>query len=196
VVPVAFDLVVPCMLKQEPKFKIIVAGEGGVGKTTFVTRCTVGEYIAEDYITIGANFAVKKFRYGDNDFSFQIWDFAGEERFRFILPAFCRGASAGFVCFDFTRPSTLEALPSWIGMIRKHAGDIPLLLVGFKVDMLDGGRTMMMPCVELEFAKKFARAHNLVGFIPISSKEDENISQAFLILSDSLCKRRVGKVEV
>lgn len=184
------------MLKREPKFKIIVAGEGGVGKTTFVTRCTVGEYIEDDDITIGANFAVKKFLYNGHNFSFQIWDFAGEERFRFILPAFCRGTSAGFVCFDLTRPPTLAALPSWINMIRKYAGNVPLLLLGFKADMLGEDKPLMMPCVALEHAKQFARDYNLVGFIPISAKAAKNIDQAFLILSNSLYKQRGVKVEV
>ena len=184
------------MLKREPKFKLVVAGEGGVGKTTFVTRCTVGEYIEEDDITIGANFAVKKFRYDGSNFSFQIWDFAGEKRFRFILPSFCRGASAGFVCFDLTRPPTLEVLPSWIRMIRKYSGDIPLLLLGFKADMLSSHEALMMPYVDLEYAKKFVKTYNLVGFLPISSKENANIDQAFLIMSNMLCKRMVEKVEI
>lgn len=183
------------MLKQEPKFKIIIAGEGGVGKTTFVTRSTIGDYIEEDDITIGANFAVKKLRYDGSEVSFQLWDFAGEERFRFILPAFCRGASGGFVCFDLTRPPTLEALPNWIDMIRKYSGDIPLLLIGFKSDMLTN-RPLMMPCVDLEHAKKFARDHKLAGFLPLSSKEDANTNQAFLILSESLYNPRVEKIEV
>jgi small GTP-binding protein len=184
------------MLKREPKFKIIVAGEGGVGKTTFVTRSTVGEYIEEDDITIGANFAVKKVPINGREFSFQIWDFAGEERFRFILPAFCRGTAAGLVCFDLTRPPTLAALPSWINMIRKYAGDIPLVLVGFKADMLQGETPLMMPCVDLDHASQFAREHNLVDFIPISAKEDSNIHQAFVVLSNFLQKRKVERIEV
>lgn len=191
-----YYLKVRYMLKPKSKFKLIVAGEGGVGKTTFVTRCTVGEYIEEDDITIGANFAVKTYRYDGFQFSFQIWDFAGEERFRFLLPSFCRGAAAGFVCFDLTRPSTLATLPNWIRMIRKYAGDIPLLLLGFKADMLKTGEALFMPCIDLEDAENFARTHNLIGFLPISSKEDENINQAFLILTNSLYKRRAEKIEL
>lgn len=184
------------MLKPKSKFKLIVAGEGGVGKTTFVTRCTIGEYIEEDNITIGANFAVKTFQYDGFLFSFQIWDFAGEERFRFLLPSFCRGTAAGFVCFDLTRPLTLATLPNWIKMIRKHAGDIPLLLLGFKADLLNTDKSILMPYIDLEEAENFARTHNLIGFLPISSKEDENINQAFVVLSNFLYKRRMEKIEL
>ncbi len=184
------------MLKQEPKFKIIIAGEGGVGKTTFVTRCTAGEYKEEDDITIGANFAIKRIKHNCSNISFQLWDFAGEERFRFILPAFCRGASGGFVCFDLTRPPTLEALPNWINMIRKYAGDIPLLLIGFKSDMLNTCKAMMMPFVDLEHVKMFVQEYKLIDFLPLSSKDDTNIQQAFIILSDSLNKRRVEQIEI
>ena len=195
-VSVGFAPEVNVMLKQEPKFKIIVAGEGGVGKTTFVTRCTIGDYIEDDDITIGANFALKKIHHNGYDYSYQIWDFAGEERFRFILPSFCRGTTAGFVCFDLTRPPTLAALPSWINMIRKYAGNIPLVLLGFKADILASDKPLMMPCVDLEHAKQFTNDHKLIDFIPISSKNDENINQAFLLLSNTILKQSVERIEV
>ena len=176
-----------------PKFKIIIAGEGGVGKTTFVTRCTAGEYVEQDDITVGANFAVKKIPYNGTILTFQLWDFAGEERFRFLIPAFCRGTAGGFICFDLTRPPTMEVLPQWLSLIRKKTGNIPLLLLGFKSDMMTDNYPL--PCVDHEFGVNFAKEHNLLGFLPISSKEATNINQAFHILAKTL-HEEVETVEI
>ena len=59
----------------------------------------------------------------------------GEERFRFLLGQYCKGANAAFFLYNITNPSSLDHLPAWTHIIREHAGDIPIMLVGTKAHL-------------------------------------------------------------
>ncbi|MEM3587974.1 MAG: GTP-binding protein, partial [Candidatus Jordarchaeaceae archaeon] len=72
-------------------FKVIVVGEGGVGKTTFINRYTTQRFIESTKITIGTGFYSLDKRVNSDFIKLQLWDFGGEKRFRFILPSYCKG---------------------------------------------------------------------------------------------------------
>ena len=83
--------------------KLVVAGEGGVGKTTMIRRYVEGVY-HDSILTVGTAFAAKRIvisdGHGPTPIKAQIWDFGGEKRFRFLLPKFCFGARGAMLCFD------------------------------------------------------------------------------------------------
>ncbi len=117
-------------------FKVVVAGAGGVGKTALIERYVTGKFIENHMMTIGAQFSVKDVDLDDGEHvRMQLWDFAGEERFRFVLGDYCRGASGAFICYDVTDYATFEQIPEWLKIIRTHAGMIPIILVGNKYDL-------------------------------------------------------------
>lgn len=84
-------------------YKLVVAGEGGVGKTTLIIRYCEGIFKHDTRTTVGVGFASKEVQLHGESIKLQIWDFGGEERFRFILPAYCKGANAAILAFDSTR---------------------------------------------------------------------------------------------
>ncbi|MHA2330250.1 MAG: Rab family GTPase, partial [Candidatus Hodarchaeales archaeon] len=95
-------------LKSKYIFKIIVVGEGGVGKTTFINRFANNKFVKDTKITIGAGFySFHNEVYKDTIIKLQVWDFGGEKRFRFILPSYCHGAHGVIFTFDLTRSSSL-----------------------------------------------------------------------------------------
>ena len=92
--------------------KIVVIGEGGVGKTTLLHRSVSNIFVDSTKMTIGSDFFMKKIEKIDekniNQLNLLLWDFAGQERFRFILKDYVRGAEGVLLCFDLSRFPTLK----------------------------------------------------------------------------------------
>ena len=155
-------------------FKVIVAGAGGVGKTALIQRYVTGTFIEDHKMTIGAAFSVKDITLDTGEsVRLQLWDFAGEERFRFLLGDYCKGASGAFVCYDITDYSTFEQIPEWLRIIRQNAGMIPIVLVGTKYDLENHE-------VDLETADKYAEESKCLMNVFSSSKLSLNIEPMFV----------------
>ncbi len=88
--------------------KILTAGEGGVGKTTLLHRYVEGKFSGDTKMTIGVEFFLKEMELDGNQCTLQLWDFGGQERFRFLLDSYVMGAKGALLMFDLTRPMTLE----------------------------------------------------------------------------------------
>ena len=164
--------------------KVVIAGEGGVGKTALLMRFTKGVFIENTKMTIGVDFSAVKIRastsLGEKIITLQIWDFGGEERFRFILPGYCVGASGAIVCFDLTNPETFETLSEWIDLIRSKVSDIPIILIGTKSDLVEFRK------VPREVVEEKVKEWNLAGYIESSSKSGDNIGYIFGLLSQEM----------
>jgi len=91
-----------------------MAGEGGVGKTSLIIRFCQNRFTEEYKPTLGADFAVKKVKIGDMEVTLQIWDLSGQERFEIMRKYYFKGASAGVLVFDVTRPETFLLINRWI----------------------------------------------------------------------------------
>ena len=154
-------------------YKLVVAGEGGVGKTTLIIRYCEGIFKHDTRTTVGVGFASKEVQLHGESIKLQIWDFGGEERFRFILPAYCKGANAAVLAFDSTRFQSVKNLPEWVDIIRKNAGSIPIILVGTKVDLKDQ-RT-----VKPEDGDDFSKKNKMNGYYDVSSKTGLNVDNVF-----------------
>jgi small GTP-binding protein len=166
-------------------FKVIVVGEGGVGKTTFINRYQTQKFIESTKITIGAGFyAMEKSVNGDN-VKLQVWDFGGEKRFRFILPSYCKGTSGVIFAFDLTRPSSLWNLEDWFDLVKKNTNNPLILLIGTKADETEkfGARAVNEGQIA-EFLKKHNLSPNL--FFKTSSKTGLNVKEVFAKLYDLL----------
>ena len=159
------------------QFKLPIFGDAGVGKTTLTHRYLHGLFKQSYHGTIGVDFFLKKLELNGKNISLQIWDFAGEEKFRFLLPGIINGANGTIFMFDITRYVTFENLSNWLSVFKtaneNHNQTVPALLVGSKTD-LEGIRTV--PSKE---AKAFAQDNNLSGYIECSSKNGENVEELF-----------------
>ncbi len=80
---------------MDAMFKLCIFGDGGVGKTTLVKRYLTGVFAGDTTMTIGVDFHIKKLNIEGKEVGLQIWDFAGEDRFRFLLPSYVFGTSGG-----------------------------------------------------------------------------------------------------
>src|SRR4030042_1429974 len=101
------------MTDFDKMFKLIIFGDGGVGKTTLTQRYLTGFFNTDSRLTIGVEFFVKSLEVADKQVKLKTWGFGGEERFRFLLPQYCRGASGGIFVYDVTQELTLHHLSEW-----------------------------------------------------------------------------------
>ncbi|GAB4305403.1 MAG: hypothetical protein Kow0069_01120 [Promethearchaeota archaeon] len=160
-------------------FKLVVAGAGGVGKTALIERYTKDRFVEDHKMTIGSAFSIKDLVLDTGEtVRLQLWDFAGEERFRFILEDYCKGAGGALVCFDVTDYDTFRELPEWIRLIRKGADpNVPIALVGTKWDLPDHE-------VDLDTAIQYAETANCVASaVFCSSKLNINVEPIFHAIS-------------
>lgn len=164
--------------------KILTAGEGGVGKTTLLHRFVEGKFSAETKMTIGVEFFLKETVIDEHQCTLQLWDFGGQERFRFLLESYVLGAKGALLMFDLTRPITLDNLEQWVNIVRKGDPDLPVLFVGTKTDLVD---EIM---VDDDYALSFQEAFNLFDFIKISSKSGDNVQTAFERLTRKILERQ------
>ncbi len=113
--------------------KLCILGEGGVGKTTLTQRLITGNFNPSTKMTIGIEFQLLKTSIFDPTvpensedapqipIQAQIWDFGGEQRFRFMLPRYCKGAVGGLLLYDLSRFSTTRQIPEWFNIWKDNA---------------------------------------------------------------------------
>ena len=171
-------------LKRQYLFKILVVGDGGVGKSTMIQRLITGHFVPMK-ITIGTDLLTWSTTRDDIDIKLQIWDFAGEKRFRFFLPNYSRGAQGCILCFDISRYTSFQNLQEWFDIVKDNTNDIIFFLVGLKADLSDSRRT-----VQKEEAVKFKNEHNIPFLIETSSKTGINNSDVFETLVEAMLKKR------
>jgi small GTP-binding protein len=168
-------------------FKICIFGDGGVGKTTLLNRYLTGLFKDDSGITIGVDFHLKKLEIEGKRVSLQIWDFAGEDRFRFLLPSYIMGASGGIFMFDITRYSSLKNFQEWLGVVDKGSlgspERIPIIMAGSKLDLND------RRAVSSEDAMELAKENGLYSYIECSSKTGENVEEIFNQIARIMLKR-------
>ncbi|MFX1518387.1 MAG: Rab family GTPase [Promethearchaeota archaeon] len=172
-------------------FKVIVVGEGGVGKTTFINRFATNKFNEDTKITIGASFYAfeNNVNGGDTSVKLQVWDFGGEKRFRFILPSYCLGAHGVIFAFDLTRATTLWNLNEWIDLVMKNTENNPVfLLIGTKADQVESNGYEM---ISDEQIKEFMETHYICPhlFFKTSSLTGENVKDVFAEISNLLYKK-------
>jgi len=152
-----------------------------------LNRYLTGLFTEDSGITIGVDFHLKKIILDDRRVSLQIWDFAGEDRFRFLLPSYLMGASGGIFMFDITRYTSLTNFNDWLkvveqGTIGQEEG-IPILMVGSKLD-LEHKRA-----VPMEDAMEIAKNNGLYGYVECSSKTGQNVEEIFIELTKEMIRK-------
>ena len=164
--------------------KILTAGEGGVGKTTLLHRFVEGQFSADTKMTIGVEFFLKEIELDGKQCTLQLWDFGGQERFRFLLESYVLGAKGALLMFDLTRPMTLENLQQWVTICRKGDENLPILFLGTKIDLAND------IMVDDDYALSFQEKFKLFDYMKISSKSGQNVLEAFELLTKKILERQ------
>ena len=153
--------------------KVIIIGDSGVGKTNIMNKFLKNIFMEESKATVGVEFGSKLFDINGHKIKAQIWDTAGQEKYKSITGAYFKGSKGALVVYDITQKSTYESLEKWVNDL-KSAGDpkITIILIGNKSD-LEENRQVSKEQGE-EKAKSFGCA-----FLETSALSGDNIDKAF-----------------
>lgn len=169
---------------QEFGFKIVIIGDGGVGKTSLIKKFTQGTF-EKDYIkTIGAQFSRYDKEIDGDVINLFFWDIAGQDDFVFLHPLFYKESRTGIiVCSleenDLGKESFVH-IKNWNNEVRKYCGDIPVVLFVNKVDLVDENIIN-----ELEI-QNLVKKYNFLGYYTTSAKTGQGVIKAFNTIIEKL----------
>jgi small GTP-binding protein len=161
------------MAEPESTHKVVMLGNSGVGKTSIVIRFREKIFKRMTTPTVGAGTVQETVRTQKGPVRLNIWDTAGEERYKSFAGLYSQAASAGIVCFDVTDSSSFDEVGGWIRLFEENAEkDAVIVIVGNKNDLIEERQ------VTEGTAKTWAEAHSLVYF-DVSAKTGENVDLLF-----------------
>lgn len=176
--------------KKEFLFKILLCGDGAVGKTS-IREQYMGKGFSGSYMkTIGADFASKRMEKGNNKITLQIFDLAGQDAYVTARKSFYKGGQAAFLVFDLQDPSSLHNLKKWIDdSIENSGGSIgTFVILGNKADLVETRQVSNE--MATEYAQQLSAQTGLTFvFLETSAKTGMNIDLAFDIMANRLLKK-------
>jgi small GTP-binding protein len=116
--------------------KLIILGAANVGKTSILDQWLNSTFSEDTAPTIGAGVTTVPLMLDGTVMTFKIWDTAGTEQFRSVVPKYCRSAAIAILVFDLTQSQTFEAVQDWHKFVLESAEPV-ILLVGNKLDLVD-----------------------------------------------------------
>ena len=122
------------MLEVVEQIKVILLGDAGVGKTCLINKWTANEVNPNAEPTVGGSCTTKVDTIDGKMHSFQIWDVAGSETYRTLVPMYTRSARAAMIVYDVTNRESFENVPVWADFLKSN-GKIPFVIVGNKIDL-------------------------------------------------------------
>ena len=177
-------------------FRILILGPEGIGKRSLIENYISNIFDSSSKLLIGVDFLVKTVVFNEQRIKLQIWDFDIEEKYRFLSPhsalmdfgeeeryrslfsIYCKGFDAALVIFNTS--ISVDEVHEWIHLLRENSVDLPILLIGNKLDGVD------IQELNREKGSKIADDFGLLEYIEISTKTGENVEEMFNVLIDFL----------
>lgn len=167
-------------------FKIVLLGEGRVGKTSLTLRFIKNTFDDQQASTIQATYLQKDIKIGDRKVTLSVWDTAGQERFHALGPIYYRNADGALLVYDITDHDTFVRAQGWVKELRKVVGnDIKITIAGNKCDMVKHRQ------VEEKEAEEYAQSVGATHLLT-SAKANKNVEEAFIDLTKRILQQKQG----
>lgn len=169
----------PAATPQNPDttFKIVLVGDGGVGKTTFVKRHISGEFEKRYIATMGVEVHPIKFTTNFGEILMNVWDTAGQEKLGGLRDGYYIQGNAAIIMFDVTSRMTYKNVPQWHRDLVRVCENIPIVLCGNKVDIKD----RKVKAKTITFHRKKS-----LQYYELSAKSNYNFEKPFLWIARKL----------
>ena len=169
-------------------YKIILLGEGGVGKSSMIQRYVYDKFSIHTTPTIGVANTTKVVSVDGEKILLNIWDTAGQEKYRSMLNSSFRGCRAAIMVYDITSEVTFRNLDYWFEQIKNIGGEnVKYLLIGNKADLESSRKVTQKQGMEM------ARNNNML-FMETSCVSNYNVERAFQEIAESLYRTQTGQV--
>ena len=163
-------------VKEDYKIKIIVVGDSGVGKTNLINRFASDKFDTNSKATIGVEFVYKTLKINKEIIKVEVWDTAGEERYRSITSSYYKGANGAIIVYDLTDEESFKNVESWMNeVIKKGKQNMQFLLVGNKKDLIND--RVVTEQKGIDKAKELN-----MNLFEASALEKDNVNEAFNFL--------------
>ena len=164
-------------------FKIILIGDSGVGKTNLLSRYMNGTFSDSTKSTVGVELACKIVEINSTKIKIQIWDTAGEERYRSITSAYYKGAKGCLLVYSITDRRSFDNIDKWIEQLKGNSDeDLCIILVGNKIDIED--------FVDVKTEEGMEKAKSLnIPFMETSALNNQNIDKVFQKLIEEVYEK-------
>ena len=169
------------------KFKIMILGESMVGKTSFITRYICDKFGERYLCTIGIDFQEKIIKKNNKDIKLQIWDTAGEERYRNVAKSYFQSSQGFIVAYDINNKESFKQVKYWVEQIKSISDEsTKCIIIGTKCDLEE---RQVLEKEGSDFAKKLG-----YKFFETSAKLNINVNETFETLLDEILKNFRGNV--
>ena len=167
---------------EDTVYKVLLLGDSSVGKTCFLLRSCDRTFQEAHLSTIGLDYRLKTMTLENNkNIKLQIWDTAGQDRFRALTKNYYKGANGIILIYDISTTQTFENVKVWINQIKEEANaNVIIYLVGNKIDLPKDKRT-----VSEEEGQKLADEYKFL-FKEASAKEGTNVNEIFQELVEKI----------
>ena len=167
----------------EMMVKVILIGDSAVGKTNIMSKYLTGQFQENSKATVGVEFGSKLFKIDNHNIKAQIWDTAGQEKYKAITGAYYKGSKGAFVVYDITRKETFDSADRWINDLKVSADPkIIIILIGNKSDLEDKREVLK------EQGEEKARSFGC-AFLETSALNGENIDKGFEMMVSEIFKK-------
>ena len=158
---------------ETPKYKLIFLGDQGVGKSCILNRF-LNDSFTEDYqATIGLDFQSKNIQIENQDIHLLLYDTAGQEKFRSLIPMYTRDANIILLVYDISSKDSFVHLTDWLNDLTTiNKDEVIFAVVGNKIDLEE------QRVVKLEEGENFAKEHDFI-FAEVSAKTGDGFSELF-----------------
>ena len=153
-----------------PPVKVIFVGDAGVGKTQIINRISNKPFSEAYEPSIGVDFMSKNILFRGQNIKLQMWDTAGQEKYKGLIPSYVRKSSIVFVIFDVSTKTSFDNIPNWINFIRTIV-NTTLVLCGNKIDLAERE-------VKREEGEALAQKEG-IAYFEVSAKTGDNIKNMF-----------------
>ncbi|KAM3145992.1 hypothetical protein pb186bvf_001970 [Paramecium bursaria] len=171
-------------MQKEYVFKILLIGDSEVGKSSLLFRFADDNFNEQFLPTIGVDFKVRTLSCQGNEVKLQIWDTAGQEKFRKIISSYYKGAQGILIVFDITNRQSFINVSNWIEELKKHPVEgVSKVLVGSKLDL---EQKREVSTIE---AQTLAQELN-IAYIETSNQSSLNIEWPFVRIVEELLQKQ------
>lgn len=165
--------------KKDKEIKILLLGDSSVGKTSIFNRYWKNEFKGNYISSIGVDFQTKIENYKGKKYSMQIFDTAGQERFRSITESYFHLGKGIFIVFDLTNKNSLNNVSTWIELVKEKVENPKFIILGNKDDLTN------KQISEDDINEVLAKFSD-IKYIRVSAKTGKNIKKAFEAMIDLL----------